>query len=261
MPDPTRRDFLRATVPAAGAASLASCTPRARPHSLARSYQPPGNDPIANIDTRWPIKRVVYLMMENRSFDHLFGRFPGTNGRTVGVSEGREIPLRRSPQWTAGDLPHDWDSMQVDMNGGKMDGFGVDGRIAAYFAYTQNTEADIPNYWHWARNYVLADNLFASAGGNSYPQHLFMVAGTSGGTWTSPFGSKPSYRNGVRYKTWGCDGPKNMYHLVRDKDGRLHHHSACWDLPTVGDQLLARGVDWRLYSPRWDQVGYIWNPY
>ena len=52
-----------------------------------------------------------------------------------------------------------------------------------------------------------------------------------------------------------------MYHLVRDKDGRLHHHSACWDLPTVGDQLLARGVDWRLYSPRWDQVGYIWNAY
>jgi phospholipase C len=27
-------------------------------------------------DTRWPIKHVVYVIKENRTTDHLFGRFP-----------------------------------------------------------------------------------------------------------------------------------------------------------------------------------------
>ncbi len=41
------------------------------------------------IETRWPIKRVIYLMLENRSFNNLFGKFPGVRGTTVGVRERR----------------------------------------------------------------------------------------------------------------------------------------------------------------------------
>ena len=33
------------------------------------------DDPTPTIDTATPIKRVVYVMLENRSFNNLFGRF------------------------------------------------------------------------------------------------------------------------------------------------------------------------------------------
>ena len=71
-----------------------------------RSDDPPVSEsPTTAIDTRWPIKRVIYVMLENRSFDNLFGRFPGVNGTTVGVSHGNEKPLIRCPDWLPGDLP------------------------------------------------------------------------------------------------------------------------------------------------------------
>ena len=31
-------------------------------------------------DTRVPIDHVIVLFLENRSFDHLFGTYPGANG-------------------------------------------------------------------------------------------------------------------------------------------------------------------------------------
>ena len=58
--------------------------------------------PTTSIDTRWPIKQVIYVMMENRSFDNVFGRFPGVNGTTIGVKWGEETPLIRCPDWLPG---------------------------------------------------------------------------------------------------------------------------------------------------------------
>src|ERR687887_5133 len=120
MPERSRRVFLSDAAKLATAALLAACTgrPDARPPPF-RTYHHPGPDPIARLDTRWPIKRVIYLMLENRSFDHLFGAFPGANGRTVGVADGKERPLAPMPQWMAGDLPHDFRDMAADLNGGK----------------------------------------------------------------------------------------------------------------------------------------------
>jgi hypothetical protein len=50
---------------------------------------------------------VIYVMLENRSFDNLFGRFPGANGATTGLKFGEEVPLIPAPHWLPGDLPHD----------------------------------------------------------------------------------------------------------------------------------------------------------
>src|SRR5512141_2877988 len=38
--------------------------------------------------TTTPIKHVVFLMQENRSFDHMFGRFPGVDGVSYGYDYG-----------------------------------------------------------------------------------------------------------------------------------------------------------------------------
>jgi phospholipase C len=261
MPQQNRRDFLQGALALAGAALLSACIGNRKRPSFVRSYSPPDYDPIADLDTRWPIKRVVYLLLENRSFDHMFGRFPGAEGTTVGLDDGREKPLAPAAQWMAGGLDHNEIATVRDINGGNMDGFAYDD-ISSYFAYTQNRPEDIPNYWHWAKNNVLCDNFFASAIGDSYAQHLFFIAGSSGNTFTSPQSVKPVERHGKLYKSWGCDGDPGQYLLVKDDQGHVHRrHPACLDLPTVGDQLRKRDVDWRFYSPRWDQVGYIWNAF
>src|SRR5437764_3216990 len=260
MPEVTRREFLQWATTSASAALLAACTGPGSATPVRPSYFPPQHDPIARVDTQWPIKRVVYVLMENRSFDHLFGAFPGANGVTVGVSDGKEIPLAPSPQWMAGDIPHDHLDTTQDINGGRMDGFARD-EVSAYFAYTQAGPESVPNYWHWARNYVLCDNFFASAVGNSFPQHLYFVSGQSGGTFTAPQKVQPVTRGGHTYKSWGCDGHPDQFFMVKGADGELHRHGRCFDFPTVGDQLRARGIDWRFYSPPYYQVGYIWNPF
>ena len=57
--------------------------------------------------TRWPIKHVVFLIKENRTFDNLFGTFPGARGVTSGYDHGVRRPLTRgTDQSTHEDIPH-----------------------------------------------------------------------------------------------------------------------------------------------------------
>src|SRR5437016_4013833 len=122
----TRRQFLLSGLAVAGGAFVGTRTPRAPDLAFWPRFSPSspvgGTALVDAIDTRWPIKRVVYLMLENRSFDHVFGAFPGVNGASVGNSEGREIPLRHAAEWLPGDLPHDRKAGVLDVDGGAMDG-------------------------------------------------------------------------------------------------------------------------------------------
>jgi phospholipase C len=216
----------------------------------------------SRIDTQWPIKRVVYLMLENRSFDNLFGKFPGANGSTTGVMDGKEVPLKHCPQWLPGDLGHDYVSAVADLNGGKQDGFAV-GIYGPYFAYSQFEEQDIPNYYQWAREYVLCDNFFASALGPSYPNHFYAIAGQSGGVFDNPENIKSGTVDGQKvFKSWGCDAVgDDVFVFVRDEHGYLTKHDTCFSFKTVGEQLLEKGIDWAFYSAQPGQVGYFWNAY
>ena len=56
-----------------------------------------GSPPDGAIHTAsLPIKHIVFLVKENRTFDVYFGRFPGANGATTAkVSDGGTIPLGR----------------------------------------------------------------------------------------------------------------------------------------------------------------------
>src|SRR5688500_20029705 len=85
----SRRRFLRTSAMAVAGGVLFSCTGGSRIPSV--------DDTTPEIDTRWPIKRVIYVMLENRSFNNLFGKFPGVKGgTTVGVETGGEKrPTRR----------------------------------------------------------------------------------------------------------------------------------------------------------------------
>jgi phospholipase C len=230
--------------------------------STSPTPRPPFGATPAGVDTRWPIKHVVYLMLENRSFDNLFGRYPRARGRTTGIRSGVEVPLIHCPEWLPGDLPHDLDSWRIAFNGGGMDGFAF-GQYGRYFAYSQFDRADVPNYFGWADEFVLCDNVFASVAGPSYPNHLFFIAGQAGGVIDNPENIRPQFLDDDRvFKSWGCDAfGDDVYVLVRGGDGGLTKHSTCFRFQTVGEQLSRRNIDWASYSADPYQAGYIWQAY
>jgi phospholipase C len=256
----TRRQFLGMASAAAAGVVFAGCTP-GRPDIVTPTMRPTfGVDPTA-LDTRWPIKRVVYLMLENRSFDNLFGRFPGADGTTVGVSLGQEVPMRRCPDWLPGDIPHDLSAHIKNQNGGTQDGFAI-GAFGPMYAYSQFYPDDIPAYWQWAKEYVLSDNFFGSQAGPSFANHLWFVAGTAGGAIENPENIQVRRTDGKQFKSWGCDAyGKDVFVFVQDEHGFITKHDTCFRIPSVGEKLSERDIDWAFYSARPDQPGYIWNAY
>ena len=253
----SRRSLLRTSGLALAGATLYACTGNGR---KAPVLTPSATASVAATDTQWPIKRAIYVMMENRSFDNLFGRFPGANGATVGVKFGQEVPLTACPHWLPGDLPHDRAAYLNDVNGGSYDGFG-NGQFGDPWAYTTFEGHTIPNYWSWAKDYVLCDNVFASAAGPSYPNHFYFVAGQSGGAIDNPENILTSKtQDGKTFKSWGCDAVgDDVFVLVKDDQGDLTKHDSCFTFPTVPEQLEHAGVSWAYYAAQPGQAGYFWN--
>src|SRR5918992_2880795 len=115
MPGLTRRRFLGGGLAGLAASAIAACTGGTRPRGALDPVVfptdpaiPAGRDAALATTTRWPIKRVIYVMQENRSFDHVLGAVPGVDGATTGSMLGEEVPLVRCPQWLPGDLPHNY---------------------------------------------------------------------------------------------------------------------------------------------------------
>ncbi|MGH2637360.1 MAG: phospholipase C [Actinomycetota bacterium] len=256
-PSFSRRRFLSASGLALAGATLYACTGGGR---KAPVVGPTATGSVVAADTRWPIKRAIYVMLENRSFDNLFGRYPGANGATTGVKFGTEVELMPCPAWLPGDLPHDRAAHLNAVNGGTYDGFGL-GQFGDPWAYTAFEREAIPSYWQLARDYVLCDNFFASVGGPSYPNHFFFVAGQSGGTLDNPENIETRIEeDGKRFKSWGCDAVgESVFVFTKDEHGNLTKHDTCFDFRTVPEQLEEAGVSWAYYSASPNQSGYFWN--
>jgi phospholipase C len=152
------------------------------------------------------IKHVIVIMQENRSFDQYFGTYPGADGLPRKADGDFAVcvpdPLKgecEKPYHDTRDLnaggPHGESNARADVGGGKMDGFIVQ----AEEALRKGCEADpndplcsqravnpdvmgyhdgrdIPNYWAYARNFVLQDHMFEPNASWSLPAHLFMVS-------------------------------------------------------------------------------------
>jgi phospholipase C len=201
------------------------------------------------------IKHIVFIVKENRSFDNYFGQFPGANGATKGtVSTGTVITLGQSPDKMPYDLGHSWQDAHTAINGGAMNQFDlvVNGsKNGQYLGYTQFTSADIPNYWTYAQKFTLADNMFSSLTGPSFPNHLYTVAATSGGAINNP--------HGVQGSSWGCDADAGEVVEVMDKSGSISEQPPCFDFQTLADSLQNAGISWKYYAPPQGDPGYIWS--
>ncbi len=129
---------------------------------------------------REKIKHVVFIVKENRTFDHMFGRFPGAEGATEGMTcDGRVIPLRRAEDVTES-VDHSFLAGLVAVNGGQMNCFDrVRGSETAPDSYVQYHEQDIPNYWRYAKEFTLGDRFFSSVYGPTTVEHLWVIAAQS----------------------------------------------------------------------------------
>src|SRR5437879_13168247 len=68
-----------------------------------------------------PIKHVVLIMHENRTFDNLFGTFPKANGATSAtISTGQVIPLGHSPDRTPSPFNHTWPTYMLILHFGQI---------------------------------------------------------------------------------------------------------------------------------------------
>jgi len=228
---------------------------------LAYGTRPESVDADA-FETRWPIKHVVFIIKENRSFDHMFGLYPQTNGVTSGSDRGMVRPLTPAVDQTRSDFPHDYAVSLASINEGKMDGFNQ-GPVANDYAYTQYRPEAIPNYWTWAERYVLGDNFFASAQGPSFPNHLFTIAATSGGAVSNPGQDRGLLEETLAAgyaKNWGC-GMREGYVAVFDSEGVEELVPPCFDFLTEADLLEGAGIPWAYYAATNRQNGYIWSAF
>jgi phospholipase C len=199
------------------------------------------------------LKHFVFIVKENRTFDHYFGTFPGANGTTSGtISTGQTISLRHAPDRTPRDISHSFQSAVLAINGGLMDKFDLiagANQNGDYLAYSQYTEDDLPNYFAYARQFVLGDAFFSSLTGPSFPNHLYTVGAQSGGAINNPTSSG----------RWGCDAPATSTVQTMDDDGNLARAYPCFDFRTLADSLEEKGLSWKYYAPSQDQSGYIWS--
>ena len=213
-------------------------------------------------ETRWPIKHVIFILKENRSFDHLYGRFPGADGVTSALDETVMRPLTPVPDGHP-DIPHCWRCSMRAFNEGKVNGFSQT-EDSELYSYTQFRPEDIPNLWYLAEQYVLSDYFFASAMGASFPNHMYSIAATSGGTHDAPRQPEGLLKDRLSQgyaKTWGCDYTEGTYVEVYDAEGEIERIDPCFDFLTEGDLLNRARIPWAFYGATNTQYGYIWSSY
>jgi phospholipase C len=207
---------------------------------------------------RYPIKHIVIIDKENRSFDNLFGTFPHADGAaTARLANGTTIRLGHTPDHTLLDIGHTGDSAALAVNQGRMNRFDqLPGAIQGGrdIADTELHRADIPRYWRYARHFTLDDHFFSTISGPSFPNHLITIAATSNNTVDNP--------SGQTHRAWGCDsGPYAVVAAIKPLTGARYTIKPCFDLPTLADTFEKYGVSWKYYAPGQYQSGYIWDSF
>jgi phospholipase C len=209
------------------------------------------------------IQHVIFIVQENRSFDHYFGTFPGADG--IPMKHGE--PAVCVPDPVLGECvrpyhdtslrdqggPHGHPHSVADVDGGRMDGFvstvvagpsdcADDRSLKACRQYLgpdqqidvmgYHTDEEIPNYWTYAEDFVLQDHLFAPADSWTLPSHLFLVS-----AWAAR-----------------CTDPNDPMSCTSDldQDGivdlqRHGEHPPIYAWTDITYLLTEAGVDWAYY--------------
>jgi phospholipase C len=225
------------------------------------------------------IRHVVLVIQENRSFDDFFATFPGADGTKYGEMENPSgsgdirVPLKKVNLPGPCDFGHSYKNVGIDYDGGKMDGFGLEGggvkkcpgKVGrAVYQYVDPSQ--IAPYWTIAKRYVLVDHMFQTQGSGSFTAHQDLIAGSTiidQPTDTMSLVDFPSNN------PWGCDAPAGtktsllVYTpsmLLKDE----YHKGPfpCMTYETLRDLLDAKSVSWKYYSPPEPVgTGALWNAF
>lgn len=156
------------------------------------------------------IETIVVIYAENRSFDHLYGLFPGANGIANATPEQRtqrdhdgsvlpyllvwgadgkpdpKLPKLANQPFRIDQPPIDKSADQVlispihayyhnmeQINGGRNDMFAAVSNVGGWtMGYFDGSNMKL---WQWAKDYTLADNFFMAAYGGSYLNHQWLI--------------------------------------------------------------------------------------
>ncbi|HJU57779.1 MAG TPA: alkaline phosphatase family protein [Actinomycetota bacterium] len=214
------------------------------------------------------IEHVIYLIKENRTFDHMFGRFPDADGATTGLTcDGQEVPLVRAADDTPGP-DHSFAGGLEAINGGRMNCFSEIHGGLSLESYVQFRPAQIPAYWEYARTYTLADRFFSSTYGPTGIEHLFTVGATSDRFTDHERATPPGQFGTNEIPREYCEDPtERMWSFRRlspdekaaafqaeeavriwELQNRYWYlRRACTDIDILPDLLERAGVSWRYY--------------
>ncbi|QBR01813.1 alkaline phosphatase family protein [Paraburkholderia pallida] len=165
------------------------------------------------------IAHVFVLMMENRSFDHLFG-LAGLDGVTPPPASWNF--LAGAADRIASDPPHEFDDVAAQIGGTPpMSGFGTG--AAAALAMRGFGPGTLPVISQLAQEFVLFDNWYSSMPGPTWPNRFFAHAASSGGLDNSPDS------------------------LTSAASETVHSLGFSFENGTLFDSLAAAGKKWRVY--------------
>ncbi|HEY5426300.1 MAG TPA: alkaline phosphatase family protein [Candidatus Tumulicola sp.] len=209
-----------------------------------------------------PIQHVVFIIQENRSFNNLFMGYPKAKTQNYGYdANGDKIALHSTDLSTYWDIDHSSGAFFTACDGTgplpgtkcKMDGWNKE--YASYgapknFAYAYVPQNETAPYWAMAKQYVLADHMFASNLDGSFIAHQYVVAAYASG--------------GVDYpsESWGCQGgSRDTVATLTQQRTYGPRIVTCFDNPTIGSEADAAGVTWRFYAGSTTGDGGLWNAY
>jgi phospholipase C len=201
------------------------------PESIARALAIPANNKTGTIAD---VEHVVFMMQENRSFDHYFGTLRGVRGfgdpRAVTLATGNSI--FHQPDGAGGhvlpfhpkaaglgmqfleDLAHDWTTTHLAWNQGSYDQW-VPAKTYLTMAHLQRS--DIPYHYALADAFTICDAYHSSLLGPTDPNRYHMFTGWAG---NSGAGGGPAVDNAEAGYAWS----------------------------TFPEVLEAAGISWKIYQ-------------
>lgn len=222
-----------------------------------------------NASSTSPIAHVVLIVQENRTFNNFFATFPGADGTTTGIAakdakchigKTRTVKLRISGLIEPSRFDHYYAAYRTARDGGKMDGFDEiafeDHTDACMQPYQYVDPSQIQPYWDMAKQYTLAEHMFATQGSGGFSGHQDLI---TGGTVIASNEALVNFPTCKGHKChWGCDAPANTHTDVISKDDVLGFGKGPFpcsndftsSYPTIRDLLDAKGLSWKYYAPR-----------
>ncbi|MCX2573758.1 phosphocholine-specific phospholipase C [Pedobacter sandarakinus] len=229
----SRRDFLKKATLLAGSAGVGVVFPNAVLKAMAI------NPEIGS--TYQDAEHIVFLMQENRSFDHMFGKMSGVRGFNDPhphiQPDGNKVWLQKDGQgytyapfhvdinktkitWQGG-LPHSWNDQLAARNGGNYDKW-VPVKTPMSLAYYDRH--DIPFYYAMGDAFTICDQHFCSSLTGTTPNRLFFFTGTVRGEKSA-----------------------NKEAVVNNEQAESQNNVFV-DWPTFQETLEDNGIDWKIYQ-------------